>query len=216
MPNLFRNSEMGKQLVWNTDTQKDFIEPTGKLYVDGADKLKPVFKKIISLARDRGVQVVNTADWHLKNSKELSTAPDWVSTFPEHCMAGTEGAEFVNEAKPFDPLVFEWDKNYDVEILLGANNSRDIVIHKDAFDVFVGNTNTKNILKVLSPSEVYVFGVTTNVCVHYAILGLVEKVGNVYVVKDAIKELPNIPLPYGIWESRGVKFITSEELVDYL
>ena len=32
-------------LFWNVDTQIDFIEPTGKLYVKGAEKLKPVLKK---------------------------------------------------------------------------------------------------------------------------------------------------------------------------
>ena len=77
-------------LFWNVDTQVDFIEPTGKLYVKGAEKLKPVLKKITQFAADNQIRVINTCDFHFINSRELSAHPDFKSTFPLHCMAGTQ------------------------------------------------------------------------------------------------------------------------------
>jgi nicotinamidase/pyrazinamidase len=57
-----------------------------------------------------------------------------------------------------------------------------------------------------------VYGVTTNVCVDAAVKGLVKKVNKVYVVKDAIKELPNIPLPFDAWKKKGVEMIALPKL----
>ena len=59
-------------LFWNVDTQFDFIEPTGKLYVKSAEKLKPVLKKITNFAAENHIRVINTCDFHLINSSELS------------------------------------------------------------------------------------------------------------------------------------------------
>ncbi|MCY1722517.1 cysteine hydrolase [Prolixibacteraceae bacterium Z1-6] len=201
-------------IFWNVDTQIDFVEPEGKLYVSGAELLKPVWGKITELAAKQNIGVVNTADYHYKNSAELSAAPDFVSTFPEHCMATTSGAEYVRETLPSDAVVFDWDKEYlNVKELI---TKRNIVIRKDAFDVFAGNPYTELILKNLSPKTVVVYGVTTNVCVNDAVVGLAKRVDKVYVIEDAIKELPNIPLPFENWKKLGVKMIEFEELVGIL
>ena len=61
-----------------------------------------------------------------------------------------------------------------------------------------------------------VYGVTTNVCVNDAIVGLSDKVEKVYVIEDAIKELPNIPLPFDNWKKLGVKMIQLIDLVEML
>ena len=197
-------------LFWNVDTQVDFVEPDGKLYAPGSELLKPVWKEITQLAKDNKIKVVNTADFHHENSAELSENPDFVNTFPEHCMANTHGAEYVAATAPEDPVVIDWDKEYtNITELL---TKRNILIRKDAFDVFAGNQYTDEIVKSLAPKKVVVYGVTTNVCVNDAVLGLVERVPEVYVVQDAIKELPNIPLPFDNWKKLGVKMIQSNHL----
>ena len=201
-------------LFWNVDTQVDFVEPEGKLYVPGAELLKPVWEKISELAKDENIRVISTADFHYKGSAELSVNPDFVKTFPEHCMAHTTGAEYIAETTPENPLVFDWEKEY--SSLEEVKTAREIVIRKDAFDVFKGNPHTSEILKLLSPQEVIVYGVTTNVCVNDAVLGLVKKVETVYVVEDAIKELPNIPLPFENWKKLGVQMIKFEELKEQI
>ncbi len=202
-------------LFWNVDTQIDFVEPEGKLYVEGAEKIKPVWEEIRSLAEKYQIRVINTADFHWPGSNELSDNPDFISTFPPHCMANTKGAEYVNETQPENAMVVDWDKPFKLD----ANQletHRNIVIRKDAFDIFTGNLYTSSIIDNLSPETVIVYGVTTNVCVNDAVIGLSGRIKNIFVVEDAIKELPGIPLPFENWKKLGVKMIQSNELKEML
>lgn len=200
-------------LFWNVDTQVDFISPDGKLYVEGAELLKPKWKKLTEIAAIKNIQVVNTADFHFSNSSELSANPDFIQTFPQHCMANTTGAEFVAETKPLNPTVFDWNQKYSISTeTVNKENHRNIVIRKDAFDVFKGNPFTEEIVNSISPGLVVVYGVTTNVCVNDAVVGLAKRVKKVIVIEDAIKELPNIPLPFENWKNLGVEMISLKDL----
>lgn len=207
--------ENSSMIFWNVDKQVDFVELWGKLYVPGAELLKPVWVAISRLAAKYDIQVVNTADYHYIYSSEIDDYPDMVNTFPPHCMANTKGADFVAETQPFDPVIFNWNVTYErMSLMLELKASRNIVIRKDAFDVFAGNKITEILLDLIRPEIVVVYCVTTNVCVDYAVMGLAQRVPNVYVVSDAIKELPGIPLPFSKWESLGIKLISGNELKD--
>ena len=204
-------------LFWNVDTQIDFMEPTGKLYVKGAEKLKPILKKITTFAADNHIRVINTCDFHLINSNEFSANPDFISTFPLHCMAGTNGAEFIQETKPDLPAIIDWMTQLAIlPYLANAKQFRNIVIRKDAFDVFEGNPYTTKVLNLLNPNKVFVYGVTTNVCVDKAVCGLVGHGYKVFVFEDAIQELPKIPLPFKQWKELGVKMIDFGKVKKYL
>ena len=205
--------ELSGWLFWNVDTQIDFVYPRGKLYVEGAEELRHNWKKITRLACEKNIRVINTADYHFKNSAEIDENPDFVNTFPEHCMANTRGADFIKETDPEDSLVFDWNKNYLLTAELFENSAqRNFTIRKDTFDVFVGNPHTTSILQFLKPETAVVYGVTTNVCVDAAVKNLVRKVKKVMVVEDAVKELPGIPLPFRKWKKKGVELITLKEL----
>ncbi|HNU77564.1 MAG: isochorismatase family protein [Prolixibacteraceae bacterium] len=200
-------------LFWNVDTQIDFVEPGGNLYIKGAEKLKPKWAEITKVARRLKIKVVNTADYHYVHSAEINEHPDMVSSFPVHCLAGTRGAEFIKETEPDNPLIFNWDTTYDIMPLkVDVPRYRNFVIRKDAFDVFAGNPVTIPLLTELNPDIVVVYGVSTNVCVDFAVQGLAKRVKQVYVLSDGIKELPRIPLPYEQWEKLGVKMISSVDL----
>lgn len=201
-------------LFWNVDTQNDFVLPNGKLYVSGAELLQPIWSVLTTLAEEKSIRVVNSADFHYPDSEELSSSPDFITTFPPHCMVGTDGAFFVPETNPVNPLIFDWNKPFPKNI--DIEKFRNIVIRKDAFDVFKGNKHTDTILKVLAPKTVVVYGVTTNVCVNDAVVGLAGRGKQVYVVSDAIKELPNIPLPFENWKKLGVKLISLNKLKEML
>ena len=203
-------------IFWNVDTQFDFIDPHGKLYVQGAELIKSNLKKLTQLAKEKSIRVVSTADYHFMNSPELSDSPDFYNTFPPHCMGGTPGAEFINETAPDNPLIFDWNKIYNEIDLASIHEHRNIVIRKDAFDVFAGNQNTDSILELFPVETVVVYGVTTNVCVNFAVIGLARRVKKVIVVNDAIKELPNLPLPFKIWESNGIKMLDLADLGNIL
>lgn len=205
--------DLSDWIFWNVDTQKDFVNPKGKLYVQGAEKLKPKWKKLTRLAKNKSVRVINSADHHFYNSAELDSSPDFVHTFPEHCMAGTDGAEFIRETNPDDPVIFDWSKEYLITPeILDKEKYRNFIIWKDEFDVFSGNKWTETIVNLIKPHTVVVYGVTTNICVDFAVRGLAKKVKQLYVVEDAIKELPNVPLPYKRWKKLKVEMIQLEEL----
>lgn len=200
-------------IFWNVDTQIDFVYPRGKLYVAGAEDLRPKWKTLTRLAKEKSIRVVNTADYHYSNSAELDAHPDFVNTFPEHCMAGTRGADYIRETVPEDPVIFDWDKEYLITAeIFDREKARNFIIRKDAFDVFEGNPYTDIILKHLNPEVVVVYGVTTNVCVDAAVKGLTKRVNKIYVVEDAVKELANIPLPFDSWNAAKVELITLHRL----
>ena len=206
-----------KILFWNVDTQIDFMEPDGKLYVQGAEAIRPLLGKITRYARENNIRVVNTADYHLINSSEISNNPDFVNTFPPHCMAETKGALYIPETDPEQPVIIDW--NADVMLDPRFDNPdrfRNVLIRKDAFDVFAGNPHTEKVLDIIQPDRVFVYGVTTNVCVDQAVTGLAERGKEVFVFSDAIKELPNIPMPFEKWKNLGVTLIPFSNIEKYM
>jgi nicotinamidase/pyrazinamidase len=200
-------------IFWNVDTQFDFVLPNGKLYVSGAELLKTNWEKLTQLAKNNLITVVNTADWHYPGSAELSTIPDFVKTFPQHCIANSAGAEYIEETKPENPFIINWEtENYISKEVVDSKEHRNFIIRKDAFDVFKGNPYTEHLLELLSPETIVVYGVTTNVCVNDAVVGLAKRGKNVIVVENAVKELPNIPLPFENWEKLGVKMMKLDNI----
>jgi nicotinamidase/pyrazinamidase len=209
--------EFRTMLFWNVDTQNDFVDPSGKLYVKDAELLKPVWAELTKFAQRHKIKVINTADYHYIHSKEIDEAPDFETTFPSHCLAGTTGAEFIKETNPTEPIIFDWDKTYDIMASsVDLPNYRNIVIRKDAFDVFSGNKITESLLLLLKPEVVVVYGVTTNICVDHALKGLKKHVKKVVVLTDAIKEIPGLPLPFNSWKKMGIKMLTFKELIVFL
>ncbi|RXQ97701.1 cysteine hydrolase [Ancylomarina salipaludis] len=203
-------------LFWNVDTQFDFMNAAGKLYVPGSEKILPVLEHLTLLAKEHNIQVVNTADHHFPDAKELSDSPDFINTFPPHCMSDTPGANYMDETQPEEPQVIQWDKIYSNEEIEDLRSYRNLVVLKDVFDVFEGNPNTQKLVKTLAPQKVFVYGVTTNVCVDCAVCGLARQNIQVFVIEDAIKELPNIPLPFDKWDGLGVKRIKYADIINYM
>ena len=204
-------------LFWNVDTQEDFIDAGGKLYVQGAETIRPVLMQITQLAKRMNIRVVNTCDFHFINAEEISENPDFVTKFPPHCMAGTSGAHFIRETDPESPVIIDWDIDLAIhEEFDDPERFRNIVLRKNAFDVFAGNPYTEKILEILKPDRVFVYGVTTNICVDNAVMGLSDRGYKVYIVEDAIKELPNLPLPYENWKANGAIFVLFADITKYL
>jgi len=87
---------MAKALVV-VDVQNDFVEG-GSLGVQGG---KNVAEKIGHyVERSKGVDfdyVVTTQDWHIDPLGHFSEDPDFVNTWPVHCVADTDGAKLTQE-----------------------------------------------------------------------------------------------------------------------
>lgn len=71
------------------DVQNDFCEG-GSLAVDGG---AAVARSVTKLAHNYAV-VVATRDYHIDPGAHFSATPDFVDTWPPHCVVGTDGAAF--------------------------------------------------------------------------------------------------------------------------
>jgi nicotinamidase/pyrazinamidase len=199
-----------KTIFWNVDTQYDFMKSDGKLYVKDAENIEKNLEKLTKFAEKNEIKVINTADWHNLDSGELSDSPDYMNSFPPHCMKGTSGAKYISETNPANPYKISWEqKDFDKEKVL---KKRNIVLYKDKFDVFTGTPHAERVLEIIKPDRAIIYGVATNVCVDCAVRGLLERKIEVYVPLDAIKELPGLPLPYESW--KGAKFVTTKDVLE--
>ncbi len=196
--------------AWNVHTQSAFMRPDANLPVPNAAEIEPNLERITNYIRNSGTRIVNTGDQHTEDSEEISSTPDFKTTFPAHCMRDTLGAEYIPATKPKNPVVVDWqDKTVDLERIL---REKEIVLHKDKFDIFTGNPYTDSILRALAPEKAIVYGVATNVCVDYAVRGLLDRGIEVYVVEDAIMGLPGIPSPIEEWKRLGALLTRTEEV----
>ncbi len=76
-----------KRALIVVDMQKDFF-PGGALPVPGAQDILPVVNNYISHFMDNNDLIVYSQDFHPEESSHFDE-------FPQHCVAGTRGAEFV-------------------------------------------------------------------------------------------------------------------------
>ncbi len=211
--------ELGKVFFWNVDTQHDFMDEDGLLPIPSASEILPTLEKITAFARENGIPVVNTADYHYEDSEELSDEPDGVNTFPAHCMAESVGATFIPQTAPSDDaLLISWEEVYpDFDI----NSHREFIATKDAFDIFNGNPNMDDFIEALydetGRDTAVVYGVSGNVCVKYAVEGLREREFKVILLTDAVKSLSGIPDPIESdeWKNdEGLKIMTFNEFCE--
>ena len=98
---------MTRLVFWDVDTLYDFMHADGKLYVRGSEEIIPALKALTDFAHGQRIPIVASADNHTAADAEISDAPDWVTTFPPHCMAGTPGQLKIAETALRDPLVIE-------------------------------------------------------------------------------------------------------------
>jgi nicotinamidase/pyrazinamidase len=196
-------------VLWDVDTQVDFMLPEGKLYVAGAEAVAPAMKRLVAAARAAGVPHVASADDHELTDEEISDDPDFQTTYPPHCLRGTRGARKVPETEQDDPVPIglgEFPERY--------VRGREFLLLKKHFDVFT-NPNTDRLLELLDPDEVILFGVATDVCDDAAIRGLLERGRRVSFVEDAARGLDRerVAACTAAWRERGVEFTTADAAV---
>ena len=203
-----------KRILWDVDTQVDFMEPSGKLYVPDARQIAPVLEQLIDAGRAAGLTHVASADDHELTDPELSGHPDFRNTFPAHCLRGTRGAEKILETKQRDPLPLSLVP-FPPGLVPGLlEGKREVLLLKKNFNVFT-NPNTEPLLDALDPDEIVVFGVATDVCNDAAIQGFLQRGRRVRFVEDASRGLDEgrVAACTADWRERGVEFTTAEEVI---
>jgi len=202
---------MSGTILWDVDTQVDFVEPGGKLYFAGAEEARPAMALLVEAALAAGVVHVASCDQHELGDAEISLEPDYDSTWPPHCMLGTRGAEKIPETKQLDPFPLPLGPlpTRMGRLLAGR---REFLIPKKQYDPFT-NPNTEAVLEVLEPDEILLFGVATDICDDAAVRALLRRGRRVTFVEDASRGVDEARTAACLasWREAGVRFTRAEE-----
>ena len=205
---------MSGKLLWDVDTQVDFVHAQGKLRVPDAEAAAPAMARLVRWAEEHGVVPLATADDHELTDPEISDAPDYETTFPPHCLRGTPGAAKIPETAQREPLPISltpYPPGLVPELVRGH---RELLVLKKTYSAF-SNPNLEPLLAVLDPGEVILFGVATDVCNHAAVMGLLARGRRVAFVEDASRGLSEerVAASLAEWREGGVRFTASDEVV---
>jgi len=190
-------------ILWEVDTQADFMLPGGKLYVPGAEKLLPNIKKLTDAARKGKAFLVSHGCYHAPDDPEFQQ-------FPPHCVKGTPGSEFVGEALTDDVVRVP---NHDNSWPGKVHHHKQVLFEKQTLDIFESRHAHKVVNDLPQDAEFLVFGVVTEYCVRLAAKGLLERGRSVSVIRDAIETLDPAAGKRTLQELQdlGAKLITTEE-----
>jgi nicotinamidase/pyrazinamidase len=199
-------------ILWDVDTQVDFIEPGAKLYFTGAEGARPAMARLVEAARAAGVVHVASCDQHELSDPEISMEPDYDSTWPPHCLLGTRGAEKIPETKQLDPLPLPLVPMPAAMLRGLLDERREVLIPKKQYDPFT-NPNTETLLDMLDPDEILLFGVATDICDDAAVRALLRRGRRITFVEEASRgvEEARVDACTTAWRAAGVGFATAEE-----
>lgn len=187
---------MTRTVFVDVDTQHDFCDPSGALFVRGADALAGTFRALTDHAVARGIPIVGSVDSHAFDAWEFAGAVEAGPNgerpgFPPHCVKGTAG--WLKVPGTLAP------RTRFVANVAGApldaalrHAPQQLLLEKEVYSLFQ-NPNAPALLAALVGGEAprfVVYGVATDYCVRAAALGLVEwlgaRGGEVALVVDAI------------------------------
>lgn len=166
---------MGKAL-FIVDVQNDFTEG-GALGVTGGDAVAAAISRHLAATAGDYALVVASRDWHDAEGDNgghfAAGEPDFVDTWPVHCVAGTAGAEY-------DPGLVTDAITHHVKKGQGA----------PAYSLFEGTTEDGETVAELLASrgilEADIVGIATDYCVRASALDAVEHGLRVRVLTDLV------------------------------
>ena len=133
------------------DVQNDFCEG-GSLAVTGGAAVAAGISLVLHKAGDRWDHVVATKDWHIDPGNHFSEHPDYLDSWPAHCVVGSAGADFHPELDTAR-----------IEAVFHKGE------HKAAYSGFEGHTENGETLaawlRARGVDEVELAGIATDHCV---------------------------------------------------
>jgi nicotinamidase/pyrazinamidase len=164
------------------DVQNDFTEG-GALGVDGGAAVAAHLTTFLDRAADGYSLVIASRDWHNANGDNgghfaaVGEEPDFLATWPPHCVAGTPGAEY-------HPALEQ------SRITLHVKKGQG----EPAYSIFDGHVDggasdgatVTEVLDEHGVTEVDVAGLATDYCVRASVLDAVEHGRHVRVFTDLI------------------------------
>ncbi len=210
------SSEIEKRIQSRTlfidiDTQYDFLNKKGALYINGSETVVKNAAQLTCYAQKHGILIVSTLDAHAKNDPEFKE-------FPPHCVKGSKGHKKLKTTLLANHKSLSPKKAYSIEELKKmAEKYPQLIIEKSAINVF-SNPNLKPLIEVIFPDMIYVYGVATDYCVKEMVEGLVKNHHPLAIVSDAIKAINPSERDslFARWKEMGVKFVKTSEVLDQL
>ncbi|WP_298944199.1 isochorismatase family protein [uncultured Microbacterium sp.] len=157
------------------DVQNDFTEH-GALGVEGGDA---VAERITAFLAEHAADyeiVVASRDWHegeSDNGGHFSAEPDFIDTWPAHCVAGTDGAEY--------------DEGFDTAAVTHHLKKGQ---GKPAYSLFEGHADdgrtARELLEQHGILDVDIVGIATDYCVRASALDAVAAGRRIRVFTDLI------------------------------
>ncbi|WP_179335201.1 bifunctional nicotinamidase/pyrazinamidase [Winogradskyella costae] len=194
------------------DVQNDFM-PNGSLPVPNGDRIVPV----INAMQYKFDLIIATQDWHPKDHISFASNHNGKSNFdiieihgqsqtlwPNHCVQGTEGAEFHPNLKT-DKFEAVFRKGTDKTI--------------DSYSAFYDNGHLKSTglagyLKDKGTSKLYLCGLAADICVFFSIMDAKKEGFDCSFIHDASEALDNKTFEKLKKEmiGMGIEIVTSETI----
>jgi len=200
---------MSKKIVFlDIDTQHDFLDKKGALYVKNSEKIIPNLKKLTAFAKKNEILIISSQDTHRRDDPEFKE-------FGPHCVRGTNGhkKEKITLLDKHKSVSFQ--KVYSSEELKDfAGNYPQLILEKPILNLF-SNPNARTLLETLFPDEIYIYGVVIEYCVKEAVEGILRMGLSVVVIEDAIKEISSKEKAklFSLWKRQGVKFVKTKDII---
>lgn len=86
-----------KRILIDVDTQFDFVDPNGALYVEAEAGVREAIGSALAAAADEGVPILGSVDSHAWDAWEFAENG---GPFPAHCVKGRAGWLRVHDATP--------------------------------------------------------------------------------------------------------------------
>lgn len=182
---------MAKALVI-VDVQNDFCEG-GSLAVTGGADLASEISELLETRHDLDF-VVATQDWHIDPGTHFSDTPNFVTSWPVHCVAGSKGAalhrnldtesidayfrkgKYDSAYSGFDGLLAPED-----EVAVGEREANEEVLDDGEDPVTLDEWLQENDVE-----DVVIVGIATDHCVRATALDAVNAGYNTTVLRDYV------------------------------
>jgi nicotinamidase/pyrazinamidase len=155
-----------KDALLVVDVQNDFL-PGGALGIEGGDAIVAPLNRLLAAWRARGLPVFLSRDWHPPGHCSFAAQG---GPWPEHCVAGTHGAEFSRQltVAPTDLLI-----------------SKATHQQRDAYSALDG-TPLAQMLRERGIRRLFIGGLATDYCVRATGLDARTAELDVVVLDDAV------------------------------
>lgn len=170
-----------KRAFIDIDTQVDFMDPAGSMYVPGVEAIVGALERLIAFAAAEGIPVLSSADDHPPDDPEFAT-------WPPHCVHGTPGQRKIPATRLEPALIVDPEAPLPAPPERLIRDHAQLIFPKTTYDVF-DHPHFGPLVDALAIQDYIVFGVTLDICVRRAARGLLQRGRRVTIIEDATRAI---------------------------